>query len=214
MFRFKRLFGHRCGFCGAKIDRFGYRPEDLQVVPETEGDPRQDPAVKRMMRRVGGRCPRCRTVYCAFCFAHGKRTCPRCHHALPHPRGGGVYIDGINYFYGSVENLIAVLSAEASSLWEFLRAYQVEFPDVDKLSALADLQARLIAMVEAGTLGLSKTEKAKANPGGEPLDKHQAMAVLRDRRNWHARAALEGRDYAVWLRATETPGQHGQPRSP
>jgi hypothetical protein len=208
MIWFKSLFTRKCCFCRSKIDHFGYRPEDLRAIPETDGDPRQYPAVERMMRRVGCYCAKCRAVYCAFCFAHGKRVCPRCHSGLPHPRGGGVYIDGINYFYGTVENLIAVLGAESASLWEFVRAYQTEFPGIDRESALKVLQSRLIAMVATDKLGISKRRKGsreQPRPGGEPLPKAGAITVLRDVRNWRAQAALEGRDYSVWLKAADTP---------
>ena len=208
MIRLVKLFGQRCCFCKSKIDHFGYRPQDLQVIPETEGDPRQDPVVERMMRRVGTRCPTCQTVSCAFCFAYGQRTCPRCQTALAPPHGGGVYVDGINHFYGSVEKLITVLSAESSSLWEFVRAYQIEFPSAGQEAALKDLQARLVAMVESDTLGVSRVrhgDPARAGLAPEPLSQRQALAVLRDARNWQAEAALAGRHYSVWLKTGPSP---------
>lgn len=195
--------GSTCSFCNSKIDHFDYTQDDINLAWSTLQDSSKTEIRYAMMRSVGGKCSHCGEIFCALCYSNQKRLCSKCGAQLPPPTGGHFYMDGINYFYGTVENLINILAMENSDLCDFLDAYRIEFPNISEQDAFDDLRTHLTALIDADQIGISMQKiVGDHNPTiqHENLNNDQAKEVLKDLRHWSR--PVEGQKflYNIWAK--------------
>jgi hypothetical protein len=66
----------KCSNCSAKIDHFGFTPDDLRIIMSAN----QTEAIAHA-KTIGGKCEHCGKVCCSICYQNNqpnKYTCPNC----------------------------------------------------------------------------------------------------------------------------------------
>ncbi|MFN0009356.1 MAG: hypothetical protein ACKVXR_15740 [Planctomycetota bacterium] len=90
----------------------------------------------------------------------------------------------VGEFRQDLDYAIWVGSHEELFLWEFLWDHRAEWPDMPDAQARSRLQAKLIELLELGHIGLQAEPWSKPEERRE-LDRVDAVAAVRDERNWN-----------------------------